>query len=213
MSESSTFEVVAEAGRKGTWTVSLNTDSLTLAAVDGAESFQIPRAEAEEKAELRESRLTNPFLIVSIPKKKVIFKLNRTQADSFKDWLGPPTMIGLRAALKPRLRWSLPIGILFVVASLPLPANPEAGLEAVPFDPVLGLFGVSLLVLSILTRIWHQRILFLLDGIWFSLLALHVAAGVLRGDSSWWAIVVILLIIGAKSGFSEYRRFASLSTR
>ena len=212
MNQSSTFEVVAEAGRKGTWTISLNEDALTMAAVNGEESFHIARAAVEEKVELRESRLTNPFLIVSIPKKKVIFKLDRAQADSFKEWLGPPTMTGLKAALKRRLRWSLPIGILFVVASLPLPANPEAGIEAVPFDPVLGLFGVSLLVLSILTRIWHRRILFLLDGIWFSLLAANVAVGILRGDSVWWTIVVILLIIGARSGFSEYRRFASLST-
>lgn len=213
VNDGSTFEVVAEAGRKGPWTISLDADRLTIAAVNGVESFEIARAEAEEKAELRESALTNPFLIVSIPKKKVVFKLDRDQAVLFKNWMGPPTMAGLRAALKRRLRWSLPIGILFVLASLPLPANPEAGLEAVPFDPVIASFGVSLLVLSILTRLWHRRVLFLLDGIWFSLLALNLAAGIVRGDSPWWIIVVMLLIMGAKSGFSEYRRFALLKTR
>ena len=213
MNQSSTFEVVAEVGRKGAWTVSLGADSLTIAAVDGDESFQIARAEAEEKAELRESRLTNPFLVVSIAKKKVIFKLDHVQAESLKEWLGPPTMIGLKVALRRRLRWSLPIGILFVLASLPWPANPEAGLEAVPFDPVSGSFGVSLLALSILTRFWHHRILFLLDGVWFSLLAVNVALGIYRGDSPWWMIIVIVLMVGAKSGFSEYKRFASLSSR
>ncbi|UCH49847.1 MAG: hypothetical protein JSU95_08830 [Betaproteobacteria bacterium] len=213
MNESSTFEVVAEVGRKGAWTVSLNADSLTIAAVDGEESFQIARADAEEKAELRESRLTTPFLSVSIPKKKVVFKLDRAQAASIREWLGPPTLVSLKAALKRRLRWSVPIGILFVLASLPLPANPEAGLEAVPFDPVSGFFGVSLLALSMLTRVWHHRILFLLDGVWFSLLALNVAVGILRGDSPWWTIIVIVLVIGARSGFSEYKRFDSLSSR
>ena len=213
MNESSTFEVVAEVGRKGAWTVSLDTDSLTIAAVDGDESFQIARAEAEEKAELRESRISNPFLVVSIAKKKVIFKLDRDQAAAFKEWLGPPTMVGLNVALKRRLRWSLPIAILFVLASLPLPANPEAGLEAVPFDPVSGFFGVSLLALSIITRFWHHRILFLLDGVWFCALAVNVALGIYRGDSPWWAIIVIVLLVGAKSGFSEYKRFASLSSR
>ena len=213
MNESSTFEVVAEVGRKGAWTVSLDAESLTIAAVNGDELFQITRAEAEEKAELRESRLTNPFLVVSIPKKKVIFKLDQAQAAALKEWLGPPTMVGLKAALRRRLRWSVPIGILFVLASLPLPANPEMGLEAVPFDPVSGFFGVSLLALSILTRFWHGRILFLLDGVWFSLLAVNVASGIYRGDSPWWMTIVIVLFVGARSGFSEYKRFASLSSQ
>ena len=210
MNETSTFEVVAEVGRKGAWTVSLNPDSLTIAAADGGESFQIARADAEENAELRESRLTNPFLVVNIPKKKVVFKLDRDQAEALKEWLGPPTMTGLKVALKRRLRWSIPIGVLFVLASLPFPANPEVGLEAVPFDPVTGFFGVSLLAIALLMRFWGNRMLFLLDSVWFFLLALNVAVGIARGDSVWWSIIVIVLIFGASSGFSEYKRFASL---
>jgi hypothetical protein len=83
----------------------------------------------------------------------------------------------------------------------------------VPFDPVSGFFGVSLLALSIITRFWHHRILFLLDGVWFSALAVNVALGIYRGDSPWWMIIVIVLMVGAKSGFSEYKRFASLSSQ
>ena len=101
--------------------------------------------------------------------------------------------------------------MLFVFASIPLPGDPEAGLEAVPFDAVSAFLGASLIALSILTRVWPGRILFLLDGVWFSLLALVVAVDIFRGDSAWWATLVIVLILVAKGGFSEYKRFAPVS--
>ena len=209
MNEPISFEVTAQAGRKGVWTVTLSTDELKIIAVDGSESFQIARADAEEKTELRESRITKPFLIVSFPKKKVVFQLDHDQVAPYKAWLGPPTMKGLKLALRRRLRWSLPIGVLFVIISIPLPADPETGLEAVPFDAISAFLGVSLIGLGILSRFWPRRILFFLDGIWFSLLALDVAMGIFTGrDSTWWAILVIVLIFVAKSGFSEYKRFA-----
>lgn len=211
MNKSSTFEVTAQAGRKGVWRVTLDKEALTLAAVNGDESFRIMRADAEEKTELRESRFIDPLLVVSIPKKKAIFKLERAEAASLREWLGPPTIRGLEVALRRRLHWCLPIGILFVVTSIPLPADPVAGIEAVPFDAVSAFLGVSLLALSVLTRICPRRVLFLLDGVWFSLAALNLAVDIFRGHSPWWAILVIILILGARGGFSEYQRFASVS--
>lgn len=213
MYESYTFEVTAKSGRKGTWNISLNARDLMLTAVDRDESFQILRVDAEEKIELRESSFTAPLLIVSIPKKKVVLKLEHKQAELLKKWLGPPTIRGLKVALRQRLRWCLPIGIFFVIASIPLPADPEAGIQAVPFDAVSAFLGSSLILLSILTRLWPRRILFLLDGVWFSLLALDVAVDIYQGDSPWWAILIFFLILGAKEGFRKYRHFASVSYR
>ena len=81
MNEGSTFEVTAQAGRKGVWRVSLDAEALTLAAVDGDESFQILRSEAEEKTRLCELCLMKPALVVSIPKtKKMVFKMEHAQA-------------------------------------------------------------------------------------------------------------------------------------
>ena len=211
MNEANTFLVSAQSGRKGIWKVTLEADALTLAAVEGGESIQILRADAEEKIVLVVHEwLSVRILEITIQKEKVRFELERSQVALLKEWLGPPTIRGLKVALKKRLIWCLPVGILFVFTSIPFPANPEAGLEAVPFDAVSAFLGVSLIAVSILTRIWFRRILFLLDGVWLSLLALDVTVGIFRGDSLWWAISVIALILGAKGGFSEYQRFASV---
>ena len=215
MNEANTFLVSAEANRKGIckgiWKVTLEADALTLAAVDGppSESIQILRADAEEKIVLHEW-LFVILLVITIQKKKVVFRLEPSQVALLKEWLGPPTIRGLKVALKKRLIWCLPVGIMIVFSSLPFPADPEVGLEAVPFDAVSAFLGVSLIAVSILTRIWFRRILFLLEGVWLSLMALNVTVHIFRGDSLWWAISVIALILGAKGGFSEYQRFASV---
>lgn len=155
MNESVSFELKATR-RKGIWTISLGQDTLTLTAVDGNESFELTRPDAEEKIVLFEPRASfanvKPSLIVRIPKRKLSFKLEHAQAASLKQWLGPPTIRGLKVALKRRLRWCIPFGILWILGSLPLPADPEAGTEAIPFD-ILGAFlGVSLISLSILAE-------------------------------------------------------------
>ena len=209
MNEANTFYVSAQSGRKGIWKVTLEADALTLAAVEGGESIQMLRAHVEVNQVLKEW-FSSVFLIFKIEKKEVVFPLEPSHAALFKKWLGPPTIRGLKVALKKRLKWCLPIGILFVFTSIPFPANPEAGLEAVPFDAVSAFLGASLIAITILARIWFRRILFLLDGVWLSLLALDATVGIFRGDSLWWAISVIALILGAKGGFSEYQRFASV---
>ena len=215
MNEANTFLVSAEATRrgicKGIWKVTLEADALTLAAVDGppSESIQILRADAEEKIVLHEWLFVR-MLVITIQKERVDVELERSQVALLKEWLGPPTIRRLKVALRRRLYWCLPIGIMFVFSSLPFPANPEAGLEAVPFDAVSAFLGVSLIAVSILTRIWFRRILFLWEGVWLSLSALNLTVGIFRGDSLWWAITVIGLILVAKGGFSEYQRFASV---
>jgi hypothetical protein len=213
MTESRSLKVTAQAGRKGVWTVSLDAEALTFAAGDGDESFQILRADADEKTELRESWFTDPLLLVSISKKKVIFKLRRAQVAALKEWLGPPTIRGLKVALKRRLAWNIPIGIFFVLVSLPLAADPEAGTEAVPFDAVSAALGASLIAIAILARLWTRRILLLLDALWYLFLAIDIGVGIFHGKSPMWALLIIVLLMGAKSGFSEHQRFAHLSKK
>ena len=210
MNEFITIDAAAQAGRKGAWTITLGAESLTFAAVAGDESFEITRIDTEEKTELRNPGSGNPLFIVSIPK-KIIFKLESAQAATLDGWLGPPTIKGLKIALRRRLRWGLPIGILFVFSSIPLSADPGAGLEAVPFDALSAFLGASLIFISFLSRIWPRRILFLMDSVWFSLLALDVAVDIFRGASILWIFLVCVLFLGAKGSLMEYRRFASVN--
>ena len=213
MNESITFEITAQAGRKGVWRVSLGAEALTLAAVEGNESFQISRADAEEKIELHMWRFHQPILVVIISKKRIVFKCEQAPAALVKEWLGPPTIRGLNVALKRWLRWCIPLGILYVVVSLPLPADPEIGEEAVPFDPFMAFLGITLVAITLLARIWPQRVWFLLSSIWLSMMAIDVALNIYHGDSWWWSIVVIFVIVVAKRGVSEYQRFATVSNQ
>ena len=52
--------------------------------------------------------------------------------------------------------------------------------------------------------------IFLLDGIWFLLLALNSAVGVYLGDSPWWLIASALCVCFATIAFQEYRRFRGI---
>ncbi len=208
MDEENSFEIVAQAGRKGTWRLSLHPDSLELKALQGDESFEISRSESVEKIELRQSRFFNPMLVVSTPK-RIVFQLEPPQLAALNKWLGPPTLQGLKVALKRRLRWALPIGIFFIITSIPLPGDPEAGIESIPFDPISAILGFLLAALAIVAKFWPRRILFFFDGLWFSLLSLHVIFNMIQDYSWWWSILVIFLILGAVGGFSEYRRFSA----
>ncbi len=211
--DEASFDVKAVAGRKGFWRLTVTAEALTFSAREENESFSILRTEREEKTELHESRFAAPSIFVYVGKKRVAFKLEKDQLRVLKRWLGPPTILGLKIALKRRLKWCLPIGILFIIVSIPLPGDPEIGVEAIPFDVVTAFLGVALVGISLLARIWPRRVWFLLDGIWFLLLAADVAVGLYQGDSWWRFIILFFLILGAKSGFSEYQRFASVSLR
>jgi hypothetical protein len=208
--ENSGFEVTAQAGCKGVWKVALNPESLTVTAADGSESFKISRPDAEEKVEIWGSNFSEPFLVIRVPK-QILFKMGKTQAAAVKQWMGPPTFRGLKIALKRRLKWSIPIAILFIVISLPLPGDPEAGIEAVPFDPVSAFLGVVLLGIALLAKIRPMRILFIVDASWFFLLALRVTLGVIRGTSLLWLIAVVILLFAAFGSISEYNRFAAMT--
>ena len=205
------FEVTAVLGRKGTWAVTLGDETLTVASVEGDDSFVISKEETARKIELQKLMFA-PHLIIKIDKKQIAFKLDKPNMASLQQWLGPPTIQDLKVALARRLRWCLSMGILFVVTSIPLSADPQSGMEAVPFNLVSALLGASLIAIVIIARFWQHRILFLLDGIWFSLLAIDVAVDIFHGRSIWWFIIVLLLIQAAVAGFSEYKRFAHMST-
>jgi hypothetical protein len=207
------FDVVAQGGgRKGTWKVILSPESLTVTAADGSESFEILRDDAEEKIEIRGASLSEPFLVIHVPK-QIMFKMQKTHSETVKQWMGPPTLKGLKIALKRRLKWSIPLAILFIVTSIPWSGNPEAGIETIPFDPVSLFLGVVLLGIVLLSKIRPKRNLFLVDASWFFILAVLVTVKVIRGDSLLWLIALVLLLFGAFGGISEYKRFASMTNQ
>jgi hypothetical protein len=213
MSEENTvFQIEAKFGRKGKWLLAIEPEFINITAADGKETFKIERQEAEEKIELRESKYGDPLMTVNL-RKRIIFSLHKDLLAAIKKWLGPLTKNGLKAALRRRLKWSIPIAIVFIVSSFPLPADPELGIQQVPLDLTGLVLGISLLGIALLSRVWLRRELFLLDALWFGLLSIDVVVGVVRGNNPIWLIVVVFLLAGASGGISEYKRFAQMEQK
>jgi hypothetical protein len=105
------------------------------------------------------------MLVVKLGKQKVFFRLSPEAFAGFRAWVGPPTPEDLKLGLKRRLSWVMPLGVLFVLTSLPI--------GNLPLNPVsLGL-GLALVVTGTLAKLWPHRIMFALDALWFSFLAFH----------------------------------------
>ncbi|MHC4338312.1 MAG: hypothetical protein ACYSTG_10285 [Planctomycetota bacterium] len=204
------FEVSVRTGkRKGLWNLSFEPDVLTLTSADGGESHQITKSEAAEKIEAPAPLSGGKALAAHIPKREM-FWLEPEQMDVVKQWLGPPGLPELKVALKRRFKWCLPIGIFFVLTSLPLPANPEAGVEAVPFDVIGAVLGITLIGLSLAMRLWPRRELFLIDSLWFMVLSAKVVYDIVAGSSWLWCIFVAWIVLMVLGGVNQYRRFASI---
>lgn len=207
--EIDSFDALVQSGRrKGTWKVSLDSEVLRLTSADGSEAYEISRAEGAEKIELPGGLLGKRMLVAHIPKRQV-FQVESEKIAVLKEWLGPPTM--LKMTLRRRLRWGLPIGILFIVTSLPLPGDPEAGVEGVPFDVVGMLLGVVLIGLGLMMKIRPVRGLLLVDSVWFVVLSGKVVYNMVEGSSWLWSILVVLLLSSAASGIRQYCYFGSMN--
>jgi hypothetical protein len=152
-------------------------------------------------------------LVARIPK-PVILKLDDSSLAVLTFWVGPLTLEDLKGELRRRLRWTVPIGLLFVLGSIPLPGDPAAGVAGVPFDPVSLVLGLGLIALSVAARIVPHPFLLALDGLWFLLLAADTVWGVVRGgDSVWWLALAAFLVLAGLQPLAAYRRFSASPAR
>jgi hypothetical protein len=206
------FPVQAVMGAKGQWSLQLDADALRIDSTDGTGQIVVPRSERHEKVEVRSSRFMPSLIVIHEPKKKG-FKLDGTQLEAVTRWLGPATKENLRVVLRRRFKFCLAIGVILIALSVPLPGDPATGLKAVPFDIFGAVLGLALVALAFVSRYWISRNIFLLDGLWFMLVAGNVAYGVYKGDSPWWLIGSAFLIYFAVDGFKEYTRFKDVRDR
>lgn len=202
------FEARAISGLSGTWTFSFDPEALTLTDREGEQSFRIWREDADRMLKLRESILTESSLFVRIDKQKSTFRLDKAQVALLNRWLGKPSVEPLERALQRRLRWGLAIGAVFVISSIPLPADPEAGIEAVPADALSASLGISLVAIWVLARIHPRRVWFLIDSLWFLVLAAKIGVDILHGDAPSWGILIFFLLLGSATDFQLWRRYA-----
>jgi hypothetical protein len=205
------FVAKAVAGLKGEWRVSLWPGRLTLEALDGSDAMEFSRQELGTKIELRKSLILPNMLILHL-KKRAAFQLDGNQSRILSEWAGRPTHREMQAVLRRSFGFGLAIGIVYLVLSLPMPADPESPFAPVLFDPVAAFLGLSLIGLALASRFWPRPIIFLLDGVWFLLLAADVAYSVHQGQSPWWLIGALLLVYFAINRLLEFRRFRGVGS-
>lgn len=208
------MELQSLSRRQGTWRIDLGDDAAQLEAVEGGQRITIERGDTAGRLELLD--LWGGQAALVLPKgegrKKLQFRLTPEQREAVDRWIGPRTREHLVVVLRRRYAWAIPFGLLLMLMSLPLPADPEAGLEAVPASPVTAILGAALIVMWAIARWRPTPKLLLADTAWFFLLLLSLVADVVAGRSSpWWLLFALFLVVLLRGGLSTYRQFEHLS--
>ncbi|MCP4642437.1 MAG: hypothetical protein GY851_18475 [bacterium] len=197
------LELPDEIYHKQPWTLTLRENALHLSREDGT-GLDVTREQADSELVLLTPSFAPPLLTLKAPS-KLGFKLTTDQFRVISGWIGWERHV--RAALKRRMSWSLPVGILWIVSALPMGGDPAEGIEAIPLDPVGMLLGVGLLGIGTLARILPHRGLFLVDSVWYLLLLGHILYRLSHGWSWFSAAIVVLLIPPIVSGVKAYAQF------
>lgn len=210
------IELQALNRKQEVWRLDLGADAAHLEAVEGGQRLSVDQANTAGRFELHD--LWGGQGVLEVRKegnrKKIQFKLTPEQREVIDQWIGPRTHAHLDVVLRRRYAWAILLGLLLVLVSLPMPADPEAGLEAVPGSPLTAILGVGLAGMWLAARFRPTPKLLLLDGVWFALLLASLVADVVAGRSSpWWLLWGLVLVVFVRSGLRLYRRFEHLSRR
>ncbi len=194
---------LTEIGRKtGQWTLTLHPAHLALADAPGAQPYVLLREQLMKSVVLMEGTRA---LVVQQPR-KVMFKLTPDGVRALAEWIGRPFLASFY--LRRRYTWVSLWAFLWVVGSLAtlLPA-PRVGITP-QFDLTFFLLGVALLVAAGFAKWRPHPVLFLVDGIWFACVAVHMTTNILlHGRSKGWFVLAALMAWMAVTGFKHFVRF------
>ncbi|MFN7141524.1 MAG: hypothetical protein ACK4UN_19525 [Limisphaerales bacterium] len=192
---------LTEIGKPEKWLLTLHPTHLALAEPGQGQPYIILRDQVMRTATLVERM---GAFVLQKPR-KVTFNLTSEGTATLADWIGKPIMAAVY--LKRRYGWILPIAVLWVLGSLPIKGNPDAGVEGVPFDPIGLILGLTLIVSWALAKWRPHPALFLVDSLWFLAMAGHLVVGVVNGRSKLWLILVALLVWMMVTGLKHFIRF------
>lgn len=186
---------------KQQWSLALYPDHLALADAPDTQPSVIPRNEMMKTATLIEGMrvlaLTKPI--------KATFKMEPPASSALADWIGKPVLA--LYYLRRRYSWVLPIAILWVIGSMPMSGDSSAGREPLPFDPVGLVLGLTLIAAWGWAKWRPHPALFLVDSLWFLVMAGHLVMEVAGGRSKGWLVLVAFLIWMVVSGLRHFVRF------
>jgi hypothetical protein len=201
----SEYDAVEVSREQRPWRVLFFPQGLRLEAEDGRDRVHLLQDQVVSSLHVVDGLLARRVLALRRPR-KLTLRLDPEGYRALRRWIGPAA--GLRIALRARLSYALPIGTLFLLTSIPLPADPASGAAAVPFDVASALMGAALLLNGLLARIRPHRLLLLIDSFWFLALAAQTAYRIGSGASWLWAILIALQLSLVRSGIGLYQELA-----
>ena len=173
------------------------------------EQYTIGETKLLDEARLAIGVFFKPALVLKLGGKRRSLQLAKAAAAPLLGGLGRE--LATRWCVRSRVKWFIPIALLFLFTSLPMPADPEAGLEALPLDVAGLMLGGGLLVIALIARIRPMAWLILADSFWLALLAGRGVQEVLFADSHWaWLFLDAWLVVMALQGVKTYRLLAAL---
>jgi hypothetical protein len=201
-----TFMLSEEGKKTHEWKGSVYKDKLTLFCHQTQTVHEIMQNQAADRIKTAKLLFFPPVMLIRTAKEKINFRLTTELFHAINHWIGKDVL--LKSALKQRLGFCIPIGILYLLSSLPLPGDPEANLDALPFDPINAALGITLIILSIIMKIKPHPALFLVDSAWFMLLMAVTAYQIFLGASPFWWIAVAAQLFLVVTGVNQFIYFS-----
>lgn len=136
---------------------------------------------------------------------KATFKLTPEALATLVNWVGKAVLA--RNYLRRRYAWVMPLAVIWILGSMPTAGDAAAGIKPTNLDPVgLGL-GVVLIGAWACSKWRPHPALFLVDSVWFLVMAGRLGMDVVEGRSKSWLILVTLLVWMAITGLKHFLRF------
>lgn len=188
-----------------TWTIRASNAGLELE--HGGRSYVVPAGELPPRAMLADGVLIKGMLTVGLApgRPREAFALDDAAMTELVRGLGPE--VAARWLLGQRLRFMVTLGLAFLLASLPIAGDPESGAEGAEADWYEAGLGVGLFVLAAAVR-WRPRAwLFVVEAVWFFVLALKGAVAVATGtQSAGWLVLYATVATMGVTSLRLYRR-------
>ncbi len=185
------------------WKIDIGPSFLRGHCEDTRDSFTVSRESVQGNVSFFNGILASHAIAIKEPRLR--FRFQPEAYRKIKNWAGPEAL--LRGVLTNRLDLAIPLGILAVLGALPVQADPNAGVGAMPFDYVRAILGTGLLLQAAAAQRWCHPGFLLLQSIWLVGLGLATGISIQRGASPWWALAIGAHLLVAYSGLRDWVRF------
>lgn len=195
---------------KRSWLVEELDDAVSFRLADSTERTVVAK-QNDERLGLMVSITSALMLRLTADDKKVMFRLGDAQFITLGQALGRHRMT--RMAVRSFAWIAIIVGLLWILAAIPMEAVPDEGLDAVPLTLFKLFAGVVMLGAGIAGRFVAHRSIVLIDALWCIAAACDGAFDILHGvNSPWWGIASAALAGLALGQLRMYRLLGRLGS-